>query len=214
MIKFNVIALGLAASASAGLTANAAPIARIDGALQSQSMVEQVQYRWAGREYCFYDDGWRGPGWYWCGYRLRTGFGWGGPMGWHSWRVEREPRERGHFGVVERGGGGTYVERGGRTVVEHRGVTEVRPGMRPQGTVGASERGVITGRGEIGARTTTGHAGGSAAGGNIGGNVSGGAGRIGAAPTTTGSGAHFGGAAAAGGGRGAGAPGGGNHGEH
>jgi hypothetical protein len=212
MNKFNVIALGLAASASAGLTAHAAPFARIDGALQSQSMVEQVQYRWAGREYCFYDDGWHGPGWYWCGYRLRTGFGWGGPMGWHSWNVEREPR--GRVGVVERGSGRTYVERGGGTV-EHRGATEVHPGMRIQGTVGANERGVTTGRGEIGARTTTGHTGSSLAGGNIsGGNASGGAGRIGAAPTTTGSGAHFGGGAAAGGGRGGGAPGGGNHGEH
>ena len=212
MNKFNVIALGLAAGASAGLTAHAAPFARIDNALQNQSMVEQVQYRFAGREYCFYDDGWRGPGWYWCGYRLRTGFGWGGPMGWHSWNVERE--HRGNVGVVERGGRDAYVERGGRTV-ERRGATEVRPGMRTQGTVGANERGVTTGRGEIGARTTIGHAGGNVAGGNI----SGGAGRTGGAPTTTGSGAHFGGAAgrgaaAAGGGGGGSAPGGGGRGEH
>lgn len=48
--------------------------------------VETVQFFWRGREYCWYEYGWRGPGWYWCGYRLRRGFGWGGPLGWRGWR--------------------------------------------------------------------------------------------------------------------------------
>jgi hypothetical protein len=48
--------------------------------------VEQVQFIWRGRKYCWYDAGWHGPGWYWCGYRWRRGFGWGGPIGWHGWR--------------------------------------------------------------------------------------------------------------------------------
>lgn len=45
--------------------------------------------------------GWLGPGWYWCGYAWRSGYGWGGPWGWgwgrgwgrgwgygHGWRLQ------------------------------------------------------------------------------------------------------------------------------
>jgi hypothetical protein len=46
---------------------------------------ENVQYVYGGRRHCWYPDGWHGPGWYWCGYRLRQGLGWGGPVGWHGW---------------------------------------------------------------------------------------------------------------------------------
>ncbi len=35
-------------------------------------------YFWGGHRYCWYDDAWRGPGWYWCGYPWRRGYGWGG----------------------------------------------------------------------------------------------------------------------------------------
>ena len=49
------------------------------------SAVEQAQFVWGGRDYCFYPDGWHGPGWYWCGYAFRRGLGWGGPHGWHNW---------------------------------------------------------------------------------------------------------------------------------
>jgi len=38
-----------------------------------------------GRHYCWYDDAWSGPGWYWCGYEGRNGYGWGGGYGWNSW---------------------------------------------------------------------------------------------------------------------------------
>ena len=31
-----------------------------------------------GYDYCWADDGWPGPGWYWCGYAYRPGLGWGG----------------------------------------------------------------------------------------------------------------------------------------
>src|SRR5262245_38720151 len=48
--------------------------------------VETVQFVWRGRRYCWYDTGWRGPGWYECGFRWRRGLGWGGPVGWHGWR--------------------------------------------------------------------------------------------------------------------------------
>jgi hypothetical protein len=48
--------------------------------------VETVQFVWGGRRYCWYNTGWRGPGWYRCGFRWRRGLGWGGPVGWHGWR--------------------------------------------------------------------------------------------------------------------------------
>ena len=205
MIKMNAIVSGLAISGSLALTAHAAPISPsgMGAALQSQSIVEQVQYRWAGREYCFYDDGWHGSGWYWCGYRLRTGFGWGGPSGWHSWRVEREPLERGRVGVIE-GGRGGYVERNGRSAerggvtVERRGLAQEHSGARVRGNVGINEGSGAAGRGEAGIRTP----------GSRSGEVSGRMG--GRAPTTTGSGGGFGGAASGGGHAGGG---GGNRGE-
>jgi len=65
------------------------------------SAVEKTQFFYLGREYCWYPDGWHGPGFYWCGYNYRAGYGWGGPIGWHGWR----------------GGGGRFVgPRGGRFV--------------------------------------------------------------------------------------------------
>jgi hypothetical protein len=73
--------------------------ATIRAAAETGAVTEQVQFRWSGRDYCWADDGWSGPGWYWCGYAYRTGFGWGGPLGWNSWRrVDRDDfRERGEF---------------------------------------------------------------------------------------------------------------------
>src|SRR5690349_17124987 len=50
------------------------------------AVVETVQFVWGGRRYCWYSTGWRGPGWYRCGFRWRRGLGWGGPSGWHGWR--------------------------------------------------------------------------------------------------------------------------------
>jgi hypothetical protein len=48
--------------------------------------VEKAQFFFGGRNYCWYPLGWNGPGWYWCGYSGRSGFGWGGPNGWRGWR--------------------------------------------------------------------------------------------------------------------------------
>lgn len=47
--------------------------------------VEKVQFVFHDHNYCWYDGGWKGPGWYWCGYALRRGYGWGGVEGWHGW---------------------------------------------------------------------------------------------------------------------------------
>jgi hypothetical protein len=38
-----------------------------------------------GHKHCWYEDGWHGTGWYWCGYAHRHGHGWGGPEGYHGW---------------------------------------------------------------------------------------------------------------------------------
>jgi len=62
-----------------------------------------------GRDYCWYDDGWRGPGWYWCGYGYRSGFGWGGGEGWRGWsghRYEHDWHPHGGGGPGHGGPGG------------------------------------------------------------------------------------------------------------
>lgn len=54
-------------------------------------------FGFGGREYCWYDECWRGPGWYWCGYGHRYGAGWGGGEGFQGWgerRYERDWRRR------------------------------------------------------------------------------------------------------------------------
>jgi len=50
-----------------------------------QPTLDKVQFIYLGRRHCWYDGGWRGPGWYWCGYAWRTGYGWGGGYGWRGW---------------------------------------------------------------------------------------------------------------------------------
>ena len=62
----------------------AAPIGPPDGlraALGALNIIEKTQvFDWHGRRYCWYDDGWHGPGFYWCGYARRHGLGWGGGL--------------------------------------------------------------------------------------------------------------------------------------
>ena len=64
--------------------ANALPFDRFTAAAVPND-IEQAQFIFGGRNYCWYDDGWQGPGYYWCGYAWRRGFGWGGGEGWHGW---------------------------------------------------------------------------------------------------------------------------------
>ena len=47
--------------------------------------VEDVNFIWGGRAFCWYPNGWNGPGFYQCGFAWRTGIGWGGPWGWNGW---------------------------------------------------------------------------------------------------------------------------------
>jgi hypothetical protein len=47
-----------------------------------------------GRTYCWYESGWNGPGWYWCGYAWHRNFGWAGHGG-HGWFPR--PPHHGHW---------------------------------------------------------------------------------------------------------------------
>src|SRR5262249_3961826 len=83
--------VALAAFAVSGLTANqvaAAPRADSGGmraALGAVEIIDKAQYTYNGKSYCWYDDGWNGPGWYVCGEYTVRGVGWGGGAGWHGW---------------------------------------------------------------------------------------------------------------------------------
>ena len=65
-------------------------------------------YNYGGHRYCWYD-GWRGPGWYWCGYGSRRGYGWGGGYGWNGW----SRRGGGDYGRNHYYGGGGHYGGGG-----------------------------------------------------------------------------------------------------
>ena len=68
----------------------------VAGPLLSQSVIGgsevvgsgEVQHSWNGRTYCWSESGWKGAGWYRCGFASRRGLGWGGPAGWHGWSQE------------------------------------------------------------------------------------------------------------------------------
>ena len=93
------ITLSLAAAIGAATalisTAQAAPAGTVAGQLgaatDSLSLIEKTQFLFGGQEYCWYDDAWNGPGWYWCGYATRQGSGWGGRVGWHHWDRHHPP---------------------------------------------------------------------------------------------------------------------------
>ena len=64
-------------------------------------------YIYGGRHWCWYDDAWNGPGYYWCGYPWDEGIGWGGGFGWHGWRGGHGGGGFGG-GTNFRGGGGGF----------------------------------------------------------------------------------------------------------
>ncbi len=85
-MKKLLLAAATAASLAGGaLSASAQPlfVAGVDH--PGDAVALKAQYFYGGRNYCFYDNAWRGPGFYWCGYAWRRGFGWGGPVGWRGW---------------------------------------------------------------------------------------------------------------------------------
>src|SRR6266480_5961984 len=108
MNKF-VTALTITTALVAGGTlmngrAEAVPLGAPDAMRAASGQVDAIQnvqvFYWHGRRYCWYDDGWHGPGYYWCGYAWRSGYGWGGGYGWHGWRWRSGRR---HWGGGGRG---------------------------------------------------------------------------------------------------------------
>ena len=75
-------ALPLATQAEAAMSYGGQGVADLQ---HQMAPVEKAQFFWGGYNYCWYPSGWRGPGWYWCGYAWNNGYGWGGPYGWHGW---------------------------------------------------------------------------------------------------------------------------------
>ena len=120
MFKIATMTLGLGgAGVSSALSAPASgPSSSADSA------IEQAQLFWNGEEYCFYRDGWRGPGWYICGYAWRRGYGWGGGSGWH----ERHYRDHDRRGYRE--GPPAYRERDHRDM-DHRDMDRRRDPGHP-----------------------------------------------------------------------------------
>jgi len=127
--------------------------------------LDEVQYRWNGRSYCFYFDGWNGPGWYRCGWRHRRGMGWGGPTGWRGWDAPRggmyHERPRGREMDRDRERGGERAPRRDMERAPERGPDRgmdrrpERGGAAPGGTErrppAGVERGAAPGGGERGA---------------------------------------------------------------
>lgn len=129
------IALAVAAGALLAATqANAGsfPVNNLAGA--GNGLIDQVAVRvyvHEGHRYCFYFDGWHGPGWYRCGFAFRRGLGWGGVYGWNDWTYG--PYERRYHGRIqrhERFGFGEEHER--RSRVGGKEHERSRVGVEPQ----------------------------------------------------------------------------------
>jgi hypothetical protein len=150
-------------------------------ALERIDLIDKAQYSYGGKDYCWYDDGWNGPGWYVCGQYTVRGVGWGGGSGWHGWVHTSGGAVRG--GTARRGtvttGGGTGVS-GGRT--GGRDVSGRTGGSRTGSarTGGSRTGGARTGTGGSrtgGSRTGGGRSGGGRSGGGRGGGGKGGGGK-------------------------------------
>jgi hypothetical protein len=88
--------------------AEAAPAAQLESGVYfagDAPALQPAQFFFGGQNYCWYAGGWRGPGYYWCGYAWRRGFGWGGGAGWNGWRGGGRGGGYGHGGGYGRGGG-------------------------------------------------------------------------------------------------------------
>jgi hypothetical protein len=133
-------------------------------ALAQIGVIEQAQYSYGGKDYCWYDDGWNGPGWYVCGQYTVSGVGWGGAAGWHGWTHTSGTVVRGGNVSGRTGGGRTGGQVSGRTGGGRTGAS----GRTGGGRTGASGR---TGGGRTGTsgRTGGGRTGGGRTGGGRGG---------------------------------------------
>jgi hypothetical protein len=144
--------LGLAIAAGALLVATQAnagsfPVNTLNGV--SSDLVDQVAVRvyvHEGHRYCFYFNGWHGPGWYRCGFAFRRGLGWGGVYGWNSWNYGPYERRYGSRHQGDRIG----VDTGSRRI---NGSVDTHP--RTRTGVETRSRSTTTTGSEIRSRSTT-----------------------------------------------------------
>jgi hypothetical protein len=181
--------LTLAVAAGALLVATQAnagsfPVNKLTGA--ETDLVDQVAVRvyvHEGRRYCFYFDGWHGPGWYRCGFAWRQGIGWGGVYGWNSWSYgpyERRHHQHGNWQDHRRGDRVGVDSTRSRSSVESRTRTRTTTGAQSNTRVRSTTTGAqsntrvrstttgaqsntrvrsTTGQSNGGARSTTGRGG-------------------------------------------------------
>jgi hypothetical protein len=100
------VAAGIGVMPAAAKAAVAGPALASRLAATGTGLVVKAQYIYGGQNYCWYLNGWQGPGWYWCGYAWEEGEGWGGGDGWNGWGGGRG---RVHYG----GGAGGPNQAGG-----------------------------------------------------------------------------------------------------
>ena len=80
--------------------------------------IQRIQYfTLNGDEYCWYGDGWNGPGWYLCGDQWNYDLGWGGAYGWNGWGGGADVRARGPHRVGVWHPGRPYVRSGAPVTV-------------------------------------------------------------------------------------------------
>ena len=123
-------------------------------------LVDQVAVRvyvHEGRRYCFYFDGWHGPGWYRCGFAWRRGIGWGGVYGWNSWTYG--PWERRHHRHGDWHGGHHRSDRIGVDSGSTRSRSSFETRSRSRATMGSGVESNTRVRGESSTRSTTGRGG-------------------------------------------------------
>src|SRR5262245_3600320 len=168
--------LTLAVAAGALLVATQAnagsfPVNKLAGA--ETGLVDHVAVRvyvHAGQRYCFYFDGWHGPGWYRCGFAWRRGLGWGGVYGWNSWTYgpwERRHHRHGNWDNRHRGDRIGIDSRStrSRSTFDSRSRGRTTPGAESNTCVPGE--GHVRGRseGNVRGRSTTGRGGGDVRGG-------------------------------------------------
>ena len=104
MRTLHLTGLALAVATGFALPLAGSAEAAMSGALPATQIlpVENAQFFFLGHNFCWYDGGWQGPGWYWCGYAWNNGYGWGGGDGWHGWSRGQWHGNRGPVGHAPR----------------------------------------------------------------------------------------------------------------
>jgi hypothetical protein len=142
LLYVGAAAVALAMSSSSGNAMSVNIGAGLKPALDATDMIQKTAvFIVEGYRYCFYFDGWHGPGWYRCGFAWRRNLGWGGEYGWQSWTYGPAEQRYGRGGR-DRGtneGPGKNVE-GGTTrrsppVAGSKGGAEIKAGGQVQKNV-------------------------------------------------------------------------------